>query len=113
MDVGHTLKLALFIALGMLSAAYVFGWARSVRARRADKQPPNESESSGAPTLARSPGDWIRHEFLRHAGHRLIRDLDAIRWRVMAVIVYTAVTMLRSASAERRQAQLLIQEAGD
>jgi uncharacterized membrane protein YfcA len=30
-------------------------------------------------------------------------SLDAIRWLVVAVIVYTAVTMLRAASAERRQ----------
>ncbi|MGH9848023.1 MAG: TSUP family transporter [Blastocatellia bacterium] len=30
-------------------------------------------------------------------------SLDAIRWLVMAVIVYTAVTMRRSASAERQR----------
>ena len=30
-------------------------------------------------------------------------SLDAIRWLVMAVIVYTAVTMLRAAGAERQQ----------
>ncbi len=30
-------------------------------------------------------------------------SIDAIRWLVMAVIVYTAVTMLRSAGAERRR----------
>lgn len=28
-DVGHTLKLALFIALGMLSATFIFWWVRS------------------------------------------------------------------------------------
>jgi uncharacterized membrane protein YfcA len=33
-------------------------------------------------------------------------SLEAIRWMVMAVIVYTAVTMLRAASAEREQARL-------
>jgi uncharacterized membrane protein YfcA len=40
-------------------------------------------------------------------------SLGAIHWLVMAVIVYTAVAMLRSASSERRLAQLQIQVASD
>lgn len=41
-------------------------------------------------------------------------SLDAIRWLVMAVIVYTAVTMLNSASAERRRGSLVaINQAQD
>jgi len=48
MGVGYTLKLALFIALGMLSATFIFWWARSVRDGRDGEQPPNESGPSGA-----------------------------------------------------------------
>lgn len=51
-DAGYILKLMLFIALGMLSAIFIFWWARSIRNQRAGKQLPNESELSGAPTLA-------------------------------------------------------------
>lgn len=35
-------------------------------------------------------------------------SLDAIRWLVVAVIVYTSVTMLRSAIVERRQGRLTL-----
>ena len=50
--VGHTLKLALFIALGMLSATFVFWWARSVRDQRVGKQLRNESGPPDALTPA-------------------------------------------------------------
>lgn len=52
MDVGNTLKLVLFIALGMLSAIYIFWWVRSVRNQRVGKQLQNESGPSSAPTPA-------------------------------------------------------------
>jgi uncharacterized membrane protein YfcA len=52
MDVGNTLKLALFIALGILSAVFSFWWWRSAREQRAGKRPPNESALSGAPSPA-------------------------------------------------------------
>ncbi len=40
-------------------------------------------------------------------------SLDAIRWLVMTVIIYTAVTMLRAASAERQRGKLeLAEETG-
>ena len=48
MDVGHTLKLALFTALGVLSAIFIYWWLRSERNQRAGKQPPNEGEASSA-----------------------------------------------------------------
>lgn len=38
-------------------------------------------------------------------------SLDAIRWLVMAIIVYTAVTMLQSARAERRRQSLGLRQA--
>ena len=37
-------------------------------------------------------------------------SLDAIRWLVVAVIVYTSVTMLRSANVERQQGRLTVKE---
>ena len=51
-DVGNALKVALFIALGMLSAIFIFWWVRSVRDQRAGKQRLDEREPSGvqAPT---------------------------------------------------------------
>jgi uncharacterized membrane protein YfcA len=53
MDVGNTLKLAVFITLGMLSATYIFWWVRSVRAQRAGERLPNESGPSSAQAPAR------------------------------------------------------------
>jgi uncharacterized membrane protein YfcA len=50
MDVGYTLKLALFIALGMLSATYIFWWVRSTRDQRSDGQLADESGPPGSPT---------------------------------------------------------------
>ena len=52
MDIGHTLKFMLFIALGLLSAIFIFWWVRRTREQRARKQLANESEPSGAPTPA-------------------------------------------------------------
>jgi uncharacterized membrane protein YfcA len=51
-DVGYTLKFALFSALGMLSATFIFWWVRSVRAQQAGKQLPNESGPPGASSPA-------------------------------------------------------------
>ena len=51
-DVGYTLKLALFIALGMLSATFVFWWACSARDQRSDEQLADDSGPSGSPTPA-------------------------------------------------------------
>jgi uncharacterized membrane protein YfcA len=48
MDVGHTLKLALFIALGILSAAFIYWSARSMRNEHAGK-PRNQGVKSSAP----------------------------------------------------------------
>jgi uncharacterized membrane protein YfcA len=62
-DVGHTLKLALFIALGMLSASFIFWWARSVRTARDGEQPPNESGLSSAPTLAQLAIGFVTNFF--------------------------------------------------
>lgn len=53
MDVGYILKLAPFIALGILSVIFIFSWVRSVRDQRASEQLPNESGSSGALAPAR------------------------------------------------------------
>ena len=190
-DLGHTLKLALFIALSLMSATFIFWWVRSVCNERTDKQPPDESEMSrpSAPTrlaigfgtnfldtlgigsfatttaafkllrivrdeyipgtmivghtlpvvtqafnfmtavrmdpvilvlliLASLIGGWLGAGIVSALPRRLIQvgmgvalllaafavkslSLDAIRWLVMGVIVYTAVTMLRSANAER------------
>jgi uncharacterized membrane protein YfcA len=49
-DVGKALKLVLFIALGILSAFYVFWWSRSARNKPAGEQSANENEPSSAPT---------------------------------------------------------------
>jgi uncharacterized membrane protein YfcA len=51
-DVGDPLKLALLVALGILSAIFIFWWARSLRNQRQIKQLPNEREPGGAPTPA-------------------------------------------------------------
>jgi uncharacterized membrane protein YfcA len=51
-DVGDSLKLAMFIALGILSAIFIFWWVRLIRARHAGEQLPHESGSSGVPTPA-------------------------------------------------------------
>ncbi len=48
-DVGDALKLALLIALGMLSATFIFRWVRSLRGQRGDEQLPDE----GVPSPAR------------------------------------------------------------
>src|SRR5690242_17254640 len=50
MDVGHTLKLVLFIALGILSGTFIYWWVRSVRNLRASSQSPDDDGSPGAPT---------------------------------------------------------------
>src|SRR4029453_8377569 len=48
MDVGHTLKLALFIALGILSAAFIYWTARSMRKEHAGKLRNQGVESSAS-----------------------------------------------------------------
>ena len=50
MDVGHALKLALFIALGALSAIFIFRW---VRGQSAGRQLPDENNQPGASTAVR------------------------------------------------------------
>jgi uncharacterized membrane protein YfcA len=44
-DVGYTLKLGLFIALGMLSAVFIFWWVRSARQRRSGPQLPPDAKN--------------------------------------------------------------------
>jgi uncharacterized membrane protein YfcA len=53
MDVGHALKLALFIVLGALSAIFIFWWVRSARGQSAGQQLPDESSQPGASTPVR------------------------------------------------------------
>jgi hypothetical protein len=65
MDVGDTLKLALFIALGILSATFIFWWARSGRNQHVGEQLPHESGAARR-FNACSIGGWLRHEFSRH-----------------------------------------------
>src|SRR5574341_919887 len=87
MDVGHTLMLTLFIALGVLSAAFIFWWARSVRAARDDERLPNESGPSSAPTLVQYVHESVRSvsggrrgaRFVNHAAAR--RDRDELHLR--------------------------------
>lgn len=137
-DVGHTVKLTLLIALGILSTFYLFWWWRSCRV-----------QGSNAPTLVlfsllgldpraafpvmmgsaalAGPTAGIKYLNTRRYDQRaalgltlggipavllaafVVKSLplNTIRWLVVIVIVYTAITMLRSARCERRSAAVL------
>ena len=59
----------LFVLLGIFALVYLVGWVSMARKRtdKADAKPsPLES------------GDRLRHQLLRHARHRLVRDDDAL-----------------------------------
>ncbi|MCG3159440.1 MAG: hypothetical protein JMDDDDMK_00429 [Acidobacteria bacterium] len=51
MSLDQQLKTGLLIALGILSATYIFWWIRSVRRRRDNESPADESRLSGTPSL--------------------------------------------------------------
>lgn len=64
MDVGVTLKLALFVALGILSATFIFWWwVRSMRRQRDAERPPIESAPSVASALVRFAIGFVTNFF--------------------------------------------------
>jgi uncharacterized membrane protein YfcA len=127
MDVENVVKLALYVALGILSATFIFWWVRSGRDPRAafpvmmgsgaftgivagirflDKRCYDRRAALGL-TLGGIPAVLLAAFAVKSL------SLDAIRWLVVVVIVYTAVTMLRSASAERQRGKYLLAAKGN
>src|SRR5215208_4270894 len=62
-DVGNTLKLALFVALGILSATFIFWWVRSAQRTRTGEQLPNENEPSDGKAPARLAIGFVTNFF--------------------------------------------------
>lgn len=63
MDRENALKLALFIALGISSAVFIFWWVRRAREQRAGKQPPEESSLSGGSMPSRLAIGFVTNFF--------------------------------------------------
>jgi uncharacterized membrane protein YfcA len=63
MDVGYTLKLVLFMALGIMSATFIFWWVRSAQPTRTGEQLPNENEPSDGKAPARLAIGFVTNFF--------------------------------------------------
>ena len=60
MELGQTLKLAMLIALGILSAAYIYCWVRNVHH---DRKAESSSPDSGLPTIWQGTLGFITNFF--------------------------------------------------
>jgi uncharacterized membrane protein YfcA len=62
-DLGNTLKLTLFMALGIQSIIFIFWWVRCERQTRAGQKLINENEASDAPTLVQLAVGFVTNFF--------------------------------------------------